>query len=170
MKSMFAAMMPRRLARPRNLPLAVAPRIRPIRKFWALRCDVDFYKAFLDIYGARACDEACGRISDALSYCCRADDELFARGDGEYVLIVEESSQVRARACAERFRLAVEDLQIPNQASPFGIVTVSLGLATIRTEEAGASERAFQEADAALDRAKSAGRNQVVAASGLVLI
>ena len=56
----------------------------------------------------------------------------------------------------------MERLAIPHGANmPAGVVTISAGVATFQPGEARSVDTILQEADAALYRAKEAGRNRV---------
>ncbi len=59
-------------------------------------------------------------------------------------------------------RLAVEQLAIEHPASRHGVVTVSIGVASVATTPDPTAEHAMQRADSALYMAKDAGRNCVV--------
>jgi diguanylate cyclase (GGDEF)-like protein len=170
MKGLFTSMLPRRLMRPGNLDMLSRPVERRAQSFWAVMCDIDYFKAFNDIYGQPAGDKVLAAVSDALSQSCRGEDQVFSRGAGDFVMIVAGESLERVKACAERHRAAVEALQIPHQGSPFGVVTVSMGLATIVAGGRTATAEALEEADGALYRAKRAGRNRVATATGMGLV
>ena len=174
MRSIFSSMLPsrtlpQRTLRPRNLKLLSRPVERRFESHWAIMCDIDHFKSYNDVYGQAAGDEVLRTVADALAKSCRGDDQVYGRDGEEFVIIVPGDSLERARACAERHRRAVEALQIPHEGSPFGVVTVSMGLATIISSGTDATAAALEEADAALYRAKRAGRNQVAAAPGLAL-
>lgn len=170
MKSLFTAMLPRRLVRPRNLNLLSRPVERRAQNYWAVMCDIDFFRQYNDVYGQSAGDEVLRHVAEALSRSCRGEDQVFSRKGEGFVMVVPGDSLERAKACAERHRAAVEQLQIVHEGSPFGVVTISMGLATIVSGGRGATEEALEEADAALVRAKRLGRNQVAAAAGLALV
>jgi diguanylate cyclase (GGDEF)-like protein len=170
MKGLFTSMLPRRLMRPANLDMLARPVERRSQTHWAVMCDIDYFKQYNDIYGQPAGDDVMKRVREALSQSCRGEDQVFSRGGAEFVMIVPGESLERAKACAERHRAAVEALQIPHQGSPFGVVTVSMGLATIVTGGRTATAEALEEADGALYRAKRAGRNRVATAAGLGLV
>jgi len=63
---------------------------------------------------------------------------------------------------AERLRAACEALAIPHLASPVSpVVTISLGVASCVPSAESSAEFLIAQADAALYRAKEAGRNRV---------
>ena len=62
---------------------------------------------------------------------------------------------------AEQIRVAVENLQIPNEGNPHGVVTFSIGCSTQVPEVNVEASRLVQAADSALYQAKSLGRNRV---------
>jgi PleD family two-component response regulator len=75
-----------------------------------------------------------------------------------------------AEVAADRLRRAVEELGLPHPTR--GVVTVSVGLADSASAQRDGAERpdggpalVLAAADAALYRAKAAGRNRVAAAS-----
>jgi len=64
-----------------------------------------------------------------------------------------------------RMRDAIFSLQIPHAQSTFGRISVSVGVAScVPSQQDGDINRLLQAADAALYRAKIAGRNQVLVA------
>lgn len=80
------------------------------------------------------------------------------------------TDEASARQVAESILQAIRDEQITHPASPFGIVTVSLGVATVIGSNRQISQRGLIElADRALYAAKSQGRNRVNVASEIAL-
>ncbi len=71
-----------------------------------------------------------------------------------------------ACAVAERHRARIEQLAIPNIASPGTIVTISAGVAPMTATRPSIKEW-LEGADGALYRAKQLGRNRVVVAAGV---
>jgi len=128
--------------------------------------DVDRFKAFNDLYGHLAGDETLRRIAACALVEIGGDDDVAARyGGEEFILLLPRTPLDEARRVAERLRAAVAALRIPHTASEeLGVVTASFGVAT-----ADSAHRSFAEltaeADAALYRAKRAGRNRVLAAA-----
>jgi len=72
---------------------------------------------------------------------------------------------------AERVRREVQALAEPHPQSTAGsVVTVSLGVASLRPEAGGTPAELVELADAALYRAKQGGRNQVCADPSALLV
>ena len=166
MRSMFAAFLPSRLTRTtRTLPLrAGEPREQ---LYWAMRGEIDYWREYRDIYGETAAADVLRRVAQALAQARHGDDRVVSRDGVQFMMIIAAPSPDWVKADADRHRDAVESLQIPHQGSPFGVVTISIGLATIVAGERNATADAIAQADAALGRARRAG-NQVAAATALV--
>ena len=169
MKGMLAAMLPSRFVRNRDSE-ELRSAERRSRSYWAVTCDIDYFRRFNDIYGRIAGDETLRRVGEALAQGCQSEEQVFNRGGSGFVIIFQDDSLDRAKLCADEHRATVEALQIPHQGSPLGVVTVSMGLATIVSGGTEATSEALEKADAALCRAKEAGPNQVAAAASLALV
>jgi diguanylate cyclase (GGDEF)-like protein len=76
-----------------------------------------------------------------------------------------EQSADTSIVAMERVREAVERLAIPHVSNrPYGVVTISVGLVAVQRGGALAWEAVLNQADAAMYRAKAAGRNRVALA------
>jgi two-component system, cell cycle response regulator len=131
--------------------------------FCALMCDVDHFKFYNDEYGHLQGDEVLRKVASTLVQGCRPSDEIYRYGGEEFLLVMSEESVETACAVAERHRARIEQLAIPNIASPGTIVTISAGVAAITATRPSIKEW-LEDADRALYRAKQSGRNRVVAA------
>jgi len=166
MRSMFAAILPRRLTRTtRTLPLRAGEPREPL--YWAMRGEIDYWREYRDIYGEAAAADVLRRVAQALAQARHGDDRVVSRDGVQFMMIIAAQSPDWVKADADRHRDAVESLQIPHQGSPFGVVTISIGLATIVAGGRNATVDAIAQADAALGRARRSG-NQVAAATALV--
>ncbi len=129
--------------------------------YCAVLCDVDFFKSYNDTYGHLAGDEVLKRVADMISGNLRGGDMAYRYGGEEFLIILPEQDPRSASVVAERLRRGVEELAIPHRArTPPGVVTVSVGLATLSADEKSADDL-LKEADAALYVAKEMGRNRV---------
>ncbi|HLX25590.1 MAG TPA: diguanylate cyclase, partial [Candidatus Cybelea sp.] len=129
--------------------------------------DIDYFKSYNDRYGHLAGDGALRRVAQAFAACLHRTGDSIARfGGEEFVAILPATDSQEAVTIAERMRAAVFDLRIPNEESGLGILTVSAGIATSRSQD-GDSSDVLARADAELYRAKAAGRNHVAASDYL---
>lgn len=135
--------------------------------FTLVMCDVDRFKQYNDTYGHPAGDEALRAIADAFAGVGRAGDGIYRYGGEEFVLVLRTASLEAGIVCAERYRAAVEAMQIPHSGSAMGVVTVSMGAAQIGPGRIWSVESWLERADGALYEAKQAGRNRVVSAGAL---
>lgn len=121
--------------------------------------DIDHFKSVNDVHG-HACGDHCLRtVAAALRSALGTQDLLGRYGGEEFIVLLPDAHLARARATAERLRLAVEALEIDWQGAKHRI-TVSIGVAA--RAAADQSPAAFMDrADSALYEAKRSGRNRV---------
>ena len=126
--------------------------------------DIDCFKQFNDHYGHPAGDRALRAVARAAHGAMRRPGDLAARyGGEELVVLMPETDQAQAQHVAESIRETVAQLLIPHErslASP--VLTVSIGGATLGGRAGENAAQLFEAADAALYRAKEAGRNRVI--------
>ncbi|MRX11823.1 diguanylate cyclase [Pseudoduganella sp. FT25W] len=126
--------------------------------------DVDYFKQYNDLYGHSAGDEVLRAVSKLIrALTPKRPGDLTARYGGEEVGILLPNTDLHgAQAVAERIRQAVEQLQMPHNGSPFGVVTLSAGIATIAPQRGvHLAGMLVEAADKALYVAKSEGRNRL---------
>ena len=126
--------------------------------------DVDFFKKFNDHYGHVAGDDCLRAVAGAVARSVGRDEDLAARyGGEEFAVIMPGTGTAGAVEVAEAIRAAVAALQIPHAASAIGVVTISLGAATVHPEPGGGTGSAelIRQADALLYQSKNTGRNRV---------
>jgi diguanylate cyclase (GGDEF)-like protein len=129
-----------------------------------LYVDVDFFKRFNDAYGHQLGDDCLRRIARALVAGVRGTADCVARyGGEEFVLLLPATSADSARTTADRIAATITELKIPHKNSPFGFVTATFGVATVRPSHGGNPQRIISLADDALYSAKRGGRNRVEA-------
>jgi diguanylate cyclase (GGDEF)-like protein len=127
--------------------------------------DVDNFKKFNDHYGHQAGDACLIRVAQALAAGTRRASDLTARyGGEEFSIVLPNTSADEARQIAEALRGGIEALAIEHAGAAAGQVTISVGIG-IQSEQ-GDPDALMRLADAALYRAKAAGRNRVVLGDG----
>jgi diguanylate cyclase (GGDEF)-like protein len=123
--------------------------------------DIDDFKQVNDRYGHQQGDEVLAAVASVLREHSRDVDEPARYGGEELVVVLPETDSVGAAQLAERMREAVERLRVP-AASGNGTlsITASFGVASI-PDSAADKPSLIAAADAALYRAKRAGKNRV---------
>jgi diguanylate cyclase (GGDEF)-like protein len=113
--------------------------------------DIDHFKQFNDTYGHPAGDRMLKEAAAAWQEQLRTVDHLARYGGEEFVVLLPDATMAQAREVIDRMRLA----------TPLG-QTFSAGVAT--WDGAETSDELTARADAALYRAKDAGRNRIAEA------
>jgi two-component system cell cycle response regulator len=128
-------------------------------------CDLDRFKGYNDTLGHIAGDEMLRRVADILVQATRDTDSVYRYGGEELLIALPEQTLASAELAGERLRRAVANMALPHPANaPFGIVTVSIGIAAFDQSGGRSFDVMIGEADAALYEAKGAGRNRIAIA------
>ena len=128
-----------------------------------LMIDVDHFKLFNDTYGHPEGDLCLARLGEILSGIAAETGGFASRyGGEEFCLLLPDTSAVRAREIGETVRSSVQAMAIPHRTSSHQCVTVSVGVASTRPNNALHPVDLIEAADAALYGAKHRGRNAVV--------
>jgi diguanylate cyclase (GGDEF)-like protein len=132
-----------------------------------IMCDVDNFKAYNDTGGHLAGDEALKKIAAAMKHALRSQDLMFRYGGEEIVVLLPGTDVTTAAGVAERLCRAVKDLAIPHLTAPEGVLTISAGVSgcTGNNRKCHGHDRILREADDAMYRAKSRGKNRVETAA-----
>jgi diguanylate cyclase (GGDEF)-like protein len=123
----------------------------------SLMVDIDHFKSINDRFGHLVGDEVIQRVAGMIRELVRESDIVCRFGGEEFVVFLSGHNRDEGLAAAERIRQAISDLVIDVNGMPIS-VTVSIG-ASIK-DSASDVMRSIQQADAALYKAKHAGRNQ----------
>lgn len=126
-----------------------------------LMVDIDFFKQYNDSLGHIAGDACLIQVAGALSRSRVRVHDLVARyGGEEFAIVLVDTSAEAAQEVARRLIDTIERLQIAHPACPLGRITVSVGIATQTPQTPMDPVAVLDEADRALYRAKSNGRNR----------
>lgn len=121
--------------------------------------DVDHFKHYNDTHGHDEGDRCLQAVARAIAAAAREPADLAARHGGEeFMLVLPGTSLEAAAAVAERIRVAVAHAQGLDDLP--GRVTASFGVASTVPCAKGSLQALLSAADAALYRAKLAGRNR----------
>jgi diguanylate cyclase (GGDEF)-like protein len=142
----------------------------------ALAClmiDVDHFKEINDRFGHLAGDEALKEVARRAEGEIRAGDTGARFGGDEFAILLAGAEAPSAVKLAARIHHAVGATPIRVHGGAHVTVTLSIGLATAKPQPRShdykaLAERLIAEADAALYRAKSAGRNRVEVATHII--
>src|SRR4051794_8698162 len=126
--------------------------------------DVDGFKKLNDTHGHAFGDHVLTRLASFLRANVRVSDSISRYGGEELAMFIDDVSDDEAVRLADRLREAFASMPpiAPDGSEVF--VTFSAGVC-VCYQRAGSYAAAMQLADAALYRAKAAGRNRVVSAN-----
>jgi diguanylate cyclase (GGDEF)-like protein len=125
-----------------------------------LLVDIDRLKDVNERHGHAAGDDLLRRVAELLGTTLRAEDVLARNGGDEFAVLARNIDGVAAEALAERLRREVVAAELGGKGLP---VTVSIGIAVFAPASNAAEESVEQfieRVEAALTRAKQAGRNR----------
>jgi diguanylate cyclase len=140
---------------------AADPVSRPLS---LIMLDIDHFKRFNDTHGHQVGDEVLKLVARTLTENVKGRDTAARFGGEEFAIILPATELDAGATVAEQVRAAIASRRIVRRSNgeDLGCVTLSLGVACLAAEES--AESLIARADAALYRAKRAGRNRVVVA------
>ncbi|UOX93110.1 GGDEF domain-containing protein [Amycolatopsis sp. FBCC-B4732] len=131
-----------------------------------LLLDLDHFRRLNDRYGARIGDAVLRAVADTLRDEVRSADLVGRSGGEEFAVLLAGAGRFDAMAIAERIRLRIASTLVALKSSADGPqfvgVTTSIGVAACAAD--GRLSGALLAAEAALLRAKAAGRNRTICA------
>jgi diguanylate cyclase (GGDEF)-like protein len=122
--------------------------------------DIDHFKQFNDTHGHPAGDEALRAFARVLRSTIRTSDVVARYGGEEFVIALRHAGLEESRMVAEKIRAAVERNVVEIGPGRYARITASFGV--VATDVHKVDQKGLMAlADAALYRAKEAGRNRV---------
>ncbi len=124
-------------------------------------CDLDYFKQFNDTYGHLEGDGCLRTIAQTLKSIILRPSDMAARyGGEEFMLLLPRTDLQGAQYVVQELFRQIELQAIEHKDSPFGVVTISAGIATGYPKPASRYDSIMQAADKQLYKAKKQGRNQ----------
>ncbi len=126
----------------------------------ALMVDIDYFKDINDTLGHQVGDDILIKVAEILELNVRTAESVYRYGGEEFFVLAKDMTITRAEQLAEQLRTKIESSVFKDEVK----ITISIGISAL-TEEKGTSEW-VEQADKALYKAKSSGRNCVVVFDG----
>ena len=137
--------------------------VRSSKPISMIMLDIDYFKAYNDNYGHLQGDDCLINVAKTLSLSLKRPLDFAARyGGEEFAVILPDTDSEGAVLIAETIRQNIEGIKLSHEyskTSPY--VTVSLGVSSKISEESDSIKEFIENADKALYRSKSNGRNLV---------
>ncbi|WP_169864988.1 GGDEF domain-containing protein [Sutcliffiella halmapala] len=133
------------------------------RKLTLMMLDIDCFKLFNDNYGHLEGDKVIRKVAQRMRYNIASSASIAARfGGEEFIVAVFDLEKAEVVRLAEDLRRSIIDLKISHEFSLVeNHVTVSIGIASGNVENENDMEQLMEDADRALYKSKSSGRNRV---------
>lgn len=125
--------------------------------------DIDHFKPYNDCYGHSAGDEALKAVARCLQRCAQREVDLAARfGGEEFAVLLQNTDAEGALRVAWQICETLRAEALPHARAPLGVLSLSVGATTLEPAEqpVASCDLMIEEADAALYRAKTSGRNR----------
>ncbi len=125
--------------------------------------DIDHFKRINDEYGHEAGDMVLAKIGATAAQLMEYHGDVARTGGEEFLMLFSTESSPVAMVIADHLRVAI-GLLTHDGLPPEARITASFGIAYIRADET--FKRSVRRSDAALYKAKDAGRNRICVADG----
>ncbi|MCR3922492.1 MAG: diguanylate cyclase [Firmicutes bacterium] len=143
-----------------SLDKEIARSNRTKQDFSLIYLDLDFFKAYNDIFGHLAGDEALVKIGQSIAQSIRPSDIATRLGGDEFGIILPDANSEDALEIADRIKTTVLT-NFPG-TSTSSVLTISQGIASY-PQHAQNKQQLISCADRALYQSKNMGRNMVSA-------
>jgi len=133
------------------------------KQLGCLMMDIDHFKRLNDRFGHDAGDLVIRAVAGVFGGVVREEGLAFRYGGEEFLMLMPGFDQDQAMERAERIKERIAQLEVVHEGEILGPVTVSIGVAVYPRH--GPAQSLIATADAALLRAKEAGRDRIVMAA-----
>ncbi len=137
--------------------------LRRQEKVSLLLVDIDFFKEFNDHYGHLEGDKVLQKIAKTIEKSLKRSTDVVARyGGDEFVVLLPNTDRTGALNVAENIKEQVAALKILHTQSKFyKIITLSIGISTLRPAKEMDKKQLLEQADKALYQSKAQNRNRI---------
>ncbi len=127
-------------------------------------CDIDYFKDYNDNFGHQAGDKVLQQLATLMeNTLARKTDKAARYGGEEFAILLPNTDPLGVVAVARRLQKRLAELAIPHPYSKIGsTLTISIGCTTLIPDSKTGPQDLVRQADMAMYRAKSLGRNQIV--------
>lgn len=131
-----------------------------------LLIDLDRLKWINDCFGHNQGDSVLSRLGQMIREECRSSDIAFRYGGDELCILLPDTSREEAKIAADRLRMAARSIRVGEESGQILIgndtgITMSIGVACYPADSTNA-QQLFENADAAMYRAKETGKDRSV--------
>lgn len=135
--------------------------IRDEKTMAVIMLDIDNFKEINDTKGHQGGDDCLTTVAKTIGKVLHRAGDLAARyGGDEFIILLPDADITGARNIAAAIHQKIRTLNIENTGSPYGCLTLSIGIAAGKPNRQTSWKSLCAAADEALYRAKSNGRNQ----------
>ncbi|SNS62867.1 sensor domain-containing diguanylate cyclase [Pseudomonas segetis] len=128
--------------------------------------DIDYFKAYNDQRGHLAGDDALRKVAEIMQDCLQREGDSACRyGGEEFAIILANTNAEGASHIAAQLHQKLDEARIKHLRSPFGRLTLSIGIASISADDEDLPDSLIERSDKALYQAKRDGRNRTCIAS-----
>ena len=137
--------------------------VREKKRLSVLMIDVDFFKAYNDLYGHQMGDIALRKTADIIRSVLRRETDAVCRyGGEEFSILLFDMPDRDAKGICKNLLEKMRQMRIPHEASSAApCLTISIGLSSLIPDFDMDAEVLVSRADKALYHAKGKGRNRM---------
>jgi diguanylate cyclase (GGDEF)-like protein len=121
-------------------------------------CDIDHFKRVNDTYGHQTGDDLLCGFARILSESLRPYDSAGRMGGEEFLVVVPIKAKADSGCPFNRLRVRIAESKIPTRT---GVLSITASIGVAAASGGNTADQVLEAADAALYRAKDAGRNRV---------
>lgn len=147
--------------------LEVKKSFRSLKNIAFLMVDIDHFKLVNDTFGHPIGDQVLIKLANEFKEELREIDVFGRVGGEEFLIVLPDTSQTKAVEIADRLRLRISHKAIASASNKQIFITVSIGISIFDPQQSASLDsnaivqKHYVQSDAAMYRAKQAGRNQV---------